>query len=190
MLCGKPTRSGSPCRINKSLWGMCPTHDLTPKSLSRRNQKAALAAAEDPEYRKSLSARGKNGFRATRKRYGEDFAIQHLAAHFGDNPSRPEVWLYTRLDELKITYRKQEVIHCRKQYFILDASTDDWIIEISGYLSRDNPFGKGDEPKAKFLSKAEIIRKCDGRDLLVLDWESEGIEKKLNEFLEKQPLPF
>jgi hypothetical protein len=169
---------------------MCPTHDISPQSLSNRNRKAATNAAQNPTYLKSLSARGKNGYKATKEKYGRDFAIQALAKHFNQNPSQPEIWLYTKLDEAGISYQKQEIIRCQNQYFILDASAENWIIEISGYLTKENPFGQGDKPRERFLSKAEIIRKCDSRELLVLDWEEEGKEKKLNEFLKKQPLPF
>jgi hypothetical protein len=185
MHCGKQTRSGFPCQINISIWGTCPTHDLDPKSLSARNQRAATNAARNPEYRKSLSARGKNGYKTTKERHGKDFAIQALAKHFSQNPSQPEVWLYAKLDELGIKYQKQEIICCQNQHFILDASTQDWIIEISGYLNGDNPFGRGDEPRERFLSKAEIIRECDRRDLLILDWEDEGKEEELEEFLKQ-----
>ncbi|MCL4296256.1 MAG: hypothetical protein KJ077_11030 [Anaerolineae bacterium] len=107
MQCGEATgrtnKKGLPCgcRLNG---GKCPTHDV---DVAARNSKVARAAAEREERRQALSEYGKLGYEETTRRYGPDYAYNHLVAWKRENLTRAEGMVYDFLKANKITVRPE-----------------------------------------------------------------------------------
>lgn len=143
--CGKPTKSGEPCKLTLH-GGKCPTHDC---DLSARNSRVAQAfKAEHPRrFTRQRRAAGHNGFVATGGKLGWAKANEAARLWRLEHPSGPEQWVIGILAAAGLVgfEREADVLGDGRP---VDFAFREWqiVIECNGHQDKPS-FG---EPRARF----------------------------------------